>query len=166
MEDCFICRDYSERWKVLPCQHKLCYACFIRLDKNSCPFCRAEFKYTQIELKDRIKEGINYKHLQSSSQLITPDEFNERQTHNSSRYINNNETNNLSNRIRRRNNNIIEHNIPFSRINRNRIRNRRKNLSKDEILERRNITKKRIKRKWMKKDARYRKMNWWDISVN
>ena len=56
--------------------------------------------------------------------------------------------------------------IRGSRINRNRFRKRRRNLSMKEIKERRRIIKKKCKRKWNKKNSRALKTNWWNIEVN
>ena len=160
MEDCFICRDKKEEFKKLPCEHKLCYYCFIRLAQTSCPFCRAEFEYSYLELNDRKKTGIYYKN-DIPSPLITPNYY----ENNTGSITPLNITNSNRSRVVRRNNvDILE--IPFSRIERKRIRNRRRNLTKEEVLERRRITKKRIKRKWEKKEGRYRKLNWWDVPVN
>lgn len=47
---------------------------------------------------------------------------------------------------------------PFSRVRRNMRRNRRRNLSFDEVLERRAIIKKRCKKKWMRKNGRLNKV--------
>ena len=57
--------------------------------------------------------------------------------------------------------NII--NEPFSRVRRNMIRNRRRNLSFDQVLKRRRRIKKRCKRKWMRKNGRLAKINFYDL---
>lgn len=49
---------------------------------------------------------------------------------------------------------------PFSRVRSNMHRNRRRNLSFDEVLERRAIIKKRCKKKWMRKNGRLTKVDY------
>lgn len=59
--------------------------------------------------------------------------------------------------------NISEHPVPYSRVRRNMNRRRRRNLSFDEVLERRKRIKKRCKRKWMRKNGRLNKINFYDL---
>jgi hypothetical protein len=47
--------------------------------------------------------------------------------------------------------------IHFSRVRRNQIRNKRKNLSFEEVLERRQITRRKQKLKWLRKNGHYYK---------
>lgn len=47
---------------------------------------------------------------------------------------------------------ILNYNIPFSRVSRNQYRKRRKNLSFKQVLERRQMIRKRMKKKWTRKD--------------
>ena len=54
---------------------------------------------------------------------------------------------------------------PFSRVRRNMNRRRRRNLSFDEVLERRKRIKKRCKRKWMRKNGRLRKISGGDFDL-
>ena len=58
------------------------------------------------------------------------------------------------------NQNIAEnYQQPFSRVRRNMNRRRRRNLSFDEVLQRRRRIKKRCKRKWMRKNGRMIKIS-------
>ena len=148
MEDCSICFTGTNSWKNLPCQHKLCNSCFLRLDHNKCPFCRKSFNYNKDELKKRNKMNINYSNWRPPSQLVIPEEFTRRNRSNIP-IISNNE-NDFSH---------YERQIPFSRIERNRIRRRRRNLSPKEYLERRKRIKKRCKMKWNKKNRRAEKIS-------
>ncbi len=158
MEDCIICYTTVDTeinsWKVLPCKHKLCRSCFIKLDKTRCPMCRKNFNYTKEEIKQRINRGINYSNWQPPQQLTIPIEFT----------ADNNIIFNLE-RLRNLDNHSIIINPPFSRLERNRRRKRRRNLSMDEIKERRRNIKKRCKRKWMMKNGRLNKMKWYEIPV-
>ena len=46
-QPCEIC--YNEpisHWKILPCTHKMCYDCMLRMKNNACPWCR-----TKLDLK-------------------------------------------------------------------------------------------------------------------
>ncbi len=150
MEDCLICFSKPKSWKSLPCKHKLCLDCFLRLDKYNCPFCRKNFDYTNKEIKKRIDLNIDYNNWQPPHQLIIPNGFN---NYNSINIINNRRIN-----IE----NIIE-NQRFSRLNRNRIRRRRRKLSMKEIMDRRQNIRKKCKRKWNRKNGRLRKIDWWNI---
>jgi hypothetical protein len=51
-------------------------------------------------------------------------------------------------------------NIQFSRVRRNCHRKRRRDLTFEEVLERRQNIRKRSKDKWMKKDGRHNKFNY------
>ena len=59
MEDCTICYLKTNKWKVLPCQHKLCKKCYIQLRQATCPYCRSEFTYTKEEQIKRHNMYIN-----------------------------------------------------------------------------------------------------------
>ena len=50
-----------------------------------------------------------------------------------------------------------------SRMNRNRQRNRRRNLSFDDVLLQRKRIKNKCKRKWMRKNGRLAKINFYDL---
>ena len=52
---------------------------------------------------------------------------------------------------------------PYSRARRNMNRNRRRNLSFDEVLQRRRRIKNKCKRKWMRKNGRLAKINFYDL---
>ena len=147
MEDCLICFTGTKSWKNLPCQHKLCNSCFLRLDHNKCPFCRKAFDYNKDELKKRNKLNINYSNWHPPSQLVIPEEFTRR-----------NRPTNLP-ILQYDENDYTHYNTqrPFSRLERNRIRRRRRNLSPKEYLERRKRIKKRCKMKWTKKNRRAQK---------
>ena len=136
MEECHICltNPTKNKWKELCCSHKMCFSCFLKLQKQNCPFCRKYFTYTQEEIKLRQQLNNKYKH---------PSELNN--------------INNLLNSFNQLNINEITYNIPNSRINRNRFRKRRKTLSIDEIKERRRIIKNKCKRKWTNKEYRLKK---------
>ena len=127
MEDCTICYIKTNNWKVLPCCHKLCKKCYMKLRQNSCPYCRRQFNYTKDEQEKR--QNINNQHPPSQYRST------------------------------------INYEITNSRINRNRVRRRRRNLSMKEIKERRRLIKKKCKRKWNKKYSRALKTNWWNIEV-
>ena len=148
MEDCSICFTGTKSWKNLPCQHKLCNSCFLKLDHTKCPFCRKDFSYNKDELKQRKKLNINYSNWRPPSQLVIPEEFTRR-----------NRSNLPVIRYNENDFSQYERQIPFSRIERNRIRRRRRNLSPKEYLERRKRIKKKCKMKWTKKNKRAQKIS-------
>jgi len=112
------------------CGHRLCKDCFKLLQKNNCPFCRQP--YTQNEIEIRL--GNN-----SNNNINPPQNYYRIELYNE-----------------------IEDSfipqVPFSRIRRNMIRKRRRNLTFEEIRERRKIIKKRMKRKWLIKNRRREKL--------
>jgi len=59
--------------------------------------------------------------------------------------------------------NIPGYPVPYSRVRRNMNRRRRRNLSFQEVLKRRKRIKKRCKRKWMRKNGRLNKINFYDL---
>ena len=72
----------------------------------------------------------------------------------------------MSNRtIRRinRDNNIEVENIGI--VERQRYRKRRKHLSEEEVKEKRKIIRDKCKRKWMIKENRLNKINWYEIEI-
>lgn len=142
--ECNIC--YSSGCdKKLECSHNLCYECYLRLDKNTCPFCRQSFKWTQQDLDDKIKKGIHYK------------------PENPFQFVNlNDDTSEVI--IVTLELVAIEYE-PYSRVRRSQKRRRRRDLSFDEVLERRENIKKRIKRSKQHKEGRNRKINWWEYST-
>ena len=162
MESCNICCfPYSENnsggishhRKDLGCNHSLCHSCYLRLEKTHCPFCRSIFKYTKEELDERKLLNLSYHQWQPPSQIsnyIPPDTIRTRhRNRNRIRDIPNIEIN-LSD-VRRNEATTQE---PFSRVRKNMVRNKRRNLDFEEVLERRRIIKKRCQKKWNRKNAR------------
>ncbi len=146
MEGCSICFskfsekiDHNKSKKTLLCCHSLCFSCYIRLDKTQCPFCRTNFNYTDKELITRNKLDINYSNWQPPSQITN--------------YIPINIIHSQDND----NGDFLDRDIPFSRVRRNMRRKRRKDLTFQQVLERRNKIKKRCKMKWNKKNGRFKK---------
>lgn len=130
MEDCNICYQSKEKMlKASTCGHELCMDCFKSLRLNTCPYCRQSYTREELKLKGNNIEIQHY----------IPPQYN---------YI----TRNL---------NLDDENIqvPFSRVRRNMVRKRRRNLSFEEIKEKRRIIKKRMKMKWCKKNGRLNKHN-------
>lgn len=146
MEECHICLALptDDKWKELFCSHKMCFSCFLKLQNQTCPFCRKEFKYTQEEIKTRHALNISYKPYTPPSQLTN--------------------INDIFNSFNQLNIDDNDYNIPYSRINRNRFRKRRRNLSEEEIKERRRIIKEKCRKKWTYKENRLKK--WYEISLD
>ena len=142
MESCNICCfPYSENnsggishhRKDLGCNHSLCHSCYLRLEKTHCPFCRSIFKYTKEELDERKLLNLSYHQWQPPSQIsdyIPPDNIRTRQR-NRNRNIPTIEIN-LS---EIRNNEPITQvtQEPFSRVRKNMVRNKRRNLDFEEV---------------------------------
>ena len=42
--ECNICFTQSNKWQLLPCNHKLCKKCFNLLQDTKCPWCRIKIK--------------------------------------------------------------------------------------------------------------------------
>ena len=112
------------------CGHKLCKDCFMLLQKNTCPFCRQPYTQSELEIKNNNQPN-SYNNNPPNYYRIT-----------------------LHNEL---DNSFIPQ-VPFSRIRRNMVRKRRRNLTFEEVLERRKIIKKRMKRKWMMKNRRREKL--------
>jgi hypothetical protein len=152
MEDCNICysKIKEEEKKLLSCKHSLCKSCYLRLATQKCPYCREPFLYTQDEIRTRQELNIKYNNNTPPSQLfdesILLNNFNQLT-------LNNRQNNNV---------NYIDQ-VPFSRLTRNKNRKRRRNLSEDEVRERREIIRKKCKRKWKLKEGRLNKIKWYDI---
>ena len=152
MEECFICYNKTVDCdlKVLSCQHKLCYSCYLRLSNNFCPYCRQLFNYTKDEITKRQELNISYINNNNTS----PQLFNENLSSiNSFNRFNNNSNNNV-------NSNDY---IPFSRLNRNKHRKRRRELTFIEIQQRRTNIRKKCNKKWSMKDGRLDKLKWYEI---
>lgn len=156
MESCNICcfpysDGISHRRKDLGCNHSLCHSCYLKLEKTHCPFCRSIFNYTKEEIDERKLLNLSYHQWQPPSQIlnyIPPDNIRTRQR-NRHRSISSIDINLSS---IRNNEPIIQE--PYSRIRKNMIRNKRRNLDFEEVLERRKIIKKRCQKKWSRKNAR------------
>ena len=164
MEECYICFSSLESsdFKSLPCSHKICFSCYLRLEKTKCPLCRKDFKYNLEDKNKRRELGIQNKYNSPSTQQ----NYIERTRINDFNNVNNNDNNFYSDRTRRRINR--ENNIHIENIGiagRQRYRKRRKNLSEEEIKEKRKIIREKCKRKWMIKENRLNKVNWYDINV-
>jgi hypothetical protein len=135
MEDCMICYNNKSN-KVLPCSHSFCSNCCVRLNAPVCPYCRQVFIFNSEEIKQRIKLGIlnGYKWDASSNIIVEPE------------IIIENEINNEY----------------FSRVRRNMYRRRRRTLTFEEVLEKRQQIKTKKARHWDKKNNRLVKTNWWE----
>ena len=149
MEDCKICFCNKSN-KVLPCSHSLCSDCCVRLNAPVCPYCRQVFIFNSEEIKQRIKLGIldGYKWDVPPGLAFRPEDW-----------IENRQLNNYI---------IIDDEIvhePFSRARKSMTRNRRRALSLDEVLERRQIIKAKKARHWEIKNARLSKVNWWALEI-
>lgn len=130
MEDCNICYQSKEKMlKAKTCGHELCLDCFKSLRLNTCPYCRQS--YTREEL---VLKGTNNLQIQ---------QYNPPQYHYISRRLDYSEE--------------ISIQVPFSRVRRNMVRKRRRNLTFEEIKEKRRLIKKRMKLKWTKKNGRLNK---------
>jgi len=133
MEECIICMIQKSFFKVLTCDHKLCFSCFKKLPKNQCPYCRQEMTIDEInERKTNNKAIIKPPQIYQPSQIIVLDDFEDY------------------------NEQVI---VPFARYYRNMNRKRRRNLSFDEVTERRQRIKKKMREKWMRKNGRLRKFS-------
>ena len=53
MEDCYICYCKIDKIHRLPCNHVLCYNCYVKLIQPHCPFCRQQFKYSADDIKNK-----------------------------------------------------------------------------------------------------------------
>ena len=138
MEDCYICYSSlstdAKHWEKLPCSHKMCKKCFLKLDnfnkeKNifKCPYCRQDYKKICINVETYNPQV----QLQINFEIEIP--------------------------------NLI---IPNTRLHINRTRRRRRNLSLEEIKERRENIKKKCKKKWDLKNLRLKKIKWYDIELD
>lgn len=155
MEECYICfsKFQNENFEMLPCSHKVCNTCYLRLDKPKCPLCRKEFIYSKKDINKRKEIGIENKYNSPSVQQ---------------NYIDRTRINDFSQlNIRRRNNEDVAltdyNNIGI--MGRQRFRKRRKNLSDEEIQEKRKIIREKCRKKWMIKENRLNKVNWYDIQI-
>ena len=143
-------------FKVLSCSHKVCSSCYLRLEKSTCPICRKSFNYSVEDLNKRRELGIENKYNSPSVQqnYIERTRINDFSTLHNSRLRNNN----------RNVNEEFEEGIGI--MGRQRFRKRRRNLSEEEVKEKRKIIREKCRRKWSHKENRLRKVNWYDIEVN
>ncbi len=170
MESCNICcfpytdqqdsDGISKVKKVLCCQHSLCKSCYLRLDKTICPFCRSIFNYTQKELKERRQLNLDYNNWQPPSQIsdyIPPTNSQIRRPNRTVNNVPNLNPQFISANDSQMNESLIIAPEAFSRVRKNMVRNRRRNLEFDEVLERRRMIKKRCQKKWSRKNLRVEK---------
>ena len=177
MESCTICcfpfeendtSGVTKSKKVLCCHHYLCESCFLRLEYHQCPFCRLSFTYTDEELMKRKSLNLEYYKWQPPSPIYDyiPSEnpitsFTNR-VRNRNRNRNRNRQLNIvtvpdtpiSDIISPTQTNITVPSDPFSRVQKNMQRRRRRDLCFEEVLERREMIKKRSNLKWTKKNER------------
>ena len=139
MEDCYICYCKIDKIHRLPCNHTLCYNCYIKLIQPHCPFCRQPFTYSADDIKNKpVSPTASYINMMIDNL-------------------------NISNNNPLYDSNLDNHefqNESFSRVRINCNRKRRRDLTFEEVLERRQIIRKRCKDKWMKKDGRQNKFNY------
>jgi len=150
MEDCKICYSTVSD-KKLPCGHDLCSSCVVRLNSALCPFCRKNFLFTAEEIKQRIKLKIV-----NGYQVEVPPGL----AFNPLDWVENRQLN--VSLVNREQNMVSE---PFSRARKNMERRRRRFLSFEEVLERRQIIKDRKARHWDKKNAQLQRtqQGWWEV---
>ena len=158
MEECYICFSNlkSSDFKLLSCSHRLCESCYLKLEQAKCPLCRKEFLYNTEDIKKRRELGIENKYNSPSAQL----NYSERTR------INDFSNLNSVRSVRRNNRNNNIEDVGIGIVGRQRYRKRRKNLSEEEILEKRKIIREKCKRKKMIKENRLNKVNWFEINVN
>jgi hypothetical protein len=150
MEDCRICFSVVSifKWKKLSCNHNLCYSCYLKLNQPACPYCRTEFTYTQEDLANREKRKIRYTPYTPPAQLTDINSLDHGFINLEN--INTNNTNDY-------------HGNEIIRNNRKMFRRRRRNLSQEEIAERRKNIRARCKRKWQYRENRLNKIKWYDL---
>lgn len=172
MEECYICFSSleSSHFKSLPCSHKICFTCYLKLDKTKCPLCRKDFKYNKEDIIKRKELGIQNKYNSPSARqnyiertrINDLNSLNHYPNHNSDNYPEDFQST-RSRRNYSRNNDYDVENIGI--VGRQRYRKRRKNLTEEEIKEKRKIIREKCRRKWTIKENRLSKTNWYDIPV-
>ena len=152
MESCSICfLGFTEKpeinlnnrcrfQKFLSCGHSLCFSCYLQLQQTKCPFCRTDFTYSFEDMYIKNKKNKKIHTLNNGIQNQDLDLNNLWQPPTTTEFLL------LSNES-----NINE---PFSRLRKNTFRKRRRNLSLDEIMNRRQEIKKRCQKKWTNKNGR------------
>jgi hypothetical protein len=148
--DCHICYDKNSSLKSLPCEHSLCYNCFIRLANSICPFCREIFNYTTEENIQRTNIGLRNGYQSNDLQpgLSIPDEF----IFSSSSQL-------LPSIIYQRNIRLENHYQMIENRNKRKNNNNKTRPSIEEINDRRNNINKRELKKWSRRERRLEKMN-------
>lgn len=146
--DCHICYDKNSSLKSLPCEHSLCYNCFIRLNNSICPFCRELFIYTNEEIIQRTNIGLRNSYQSNDLQpgLNILNEF----IFNSSSQL-------LPSIIYQRNNRLENH-YQMIESRSKKIYNKNR-PSIEQINDRRNNINKREFKKWSRLQRRLEKMN-------
>jgi hypothetical protein len=149
MESCSICfLEFTEKpeinlnnrcrfQKFLSCGHCLCFACYLKLHQTKCPYCRNDFVYSFEDLYLKNKKTLkSSKNHSLGVQGIIETEITW-QPPTTIQYT------------------LLEDTIePFSRLKKNTHRKRRRNLSFDEILEKRKQIRKKCQKKWTHKEER------------
>jgi hypothetical protein len=159
MEECYICfssiESNSTQWKTLSCSHKLCYNCYVRLDKCICPLCRKTFKYSKEDIIRRRELNIDNKYSNKNSPSPVDTRLDDISAYTRNNVRNRNNQNNID----------IDFDYNIGIVGRQRYRKRRKNLTEEEVKERRELIRKRCRAKFLKKENRLSKINWYDINV-
>ena len=160
MESCTICcfpyeenntSNVTKSKKVLCCHHALCESCYLRLEHQHCPFCRSSFTYTNQELIKRKSLNLEYYKWQPPSQISNYIPSENIRNHFRNRHQNITTISYITSNTQTNNTTLSE---PFSRVRKNMQRRRRRDLSFEEVLERREMIRKRSKLKWTKKNER------------
>ena len=74
-DDCGICYEPKNKWTLLPCTHRLCSLCVIKLVKNTCPWCRETFPpQSQPSPKQERRPRSLSDPVVSRNDLTTPEE--------------------------------------------------------------------------------------------
>jgi len=148
--DCHICYDKNLSLKFLPCEHSLCYNCFIRLSNSICPYCREKFIYTKEEIIQRTNIGLRNGYQSNDLQpgLSIPEEF----IFNSSSQL-------LPTIIYQRNIRLENQYHMIESRNKRKNNNNKNRPSIEQINDRRNNINKRELKKWSRRERRLEKMN-------
>lgn len=135
MEECNICFLDKTFFQELTCGHKLCANCFKKLPKTQCPFCRVE-----MTLQEKIMKRGKITNINPTLPSINIIHFVDHEDNESS----------------------VEEEyqlIHFASYYRQMYRKRRRNLTLEEVHQRRDRIKKREKMKWERREARRYKLN-------
>lgn len=126
--------------KFLSCGHSLCLSCYFRLQQTKCPFCRTVFTYSDEDLLILNKSKIVKK---TNNTLVT---ILGEQNEQLNTIWQPPQTTQLEY--------DYDYNRPFTRLKKQMSRKRRRNLSFDEVIQRRKNIKKRCDFKWTRKNGR------------